>query len=52
MMQKVQETPAGGCLQVESDSAFVAGGKTCCKQTRVGCYFYTGPIGSMRMCGG
>ena len=52
MMQKVQETPAGGCLQVENVRAFVVGGKTCWKQTAVGRYFYTGLIGSMRMCRG
>jgi hypothetical protein len=52
MMQKVLETTAAGCLQVENDSAFVVGGKTCWKQTTVGRYCYTGLIGSMRMCGG
>jgi len=51
-MQKVQKTTAGGCLQVENDSAFVVGGTICWKQTTVGRYFYTGLIGSMRMCGG
>ena len=50
MMQKVQETTAGGCLQVENDSAIVVGGKTCWKQTTVRRYFYPGLIASMRMC--
>jgi len=50
MMPKVLETTAGGCLQVENDSAFVVGGKTCWKQTTMGRYLYTGLIGSMRMC--
>ena len=36
MVQKVLETTAGGCLQVENDSAFVVGGKTCWKQPRWG----------------
>lgn len=52
MMRKVQENTAGGSLQVENDSAFVVGGKTCWKQTTVGRYLYTGLIGSMRMCRG
>ena len=52
MMQKVEETSAGGCLQVEKDSALVVGGKTCWKQTTVGRYYYAGLICSMRMCGG
>jgi len=52
MMHKVLETTAGGCLQVDNDSAFVVGGKTCWKQTTVGHCLYTGRIGSMRMCGG
>ena len=52
MMSKVLETTAGGCLQVESASAFVVGSNTCWKQTAVGHYFDTGLPGSMRMCGG
>ena len=50
MMQKVQETPAGGCLQVENDRAIVVEGETCWKQTTVGRCCYAGLIGSMRMC--
>ena len=52
MMQKVQETIAGVYLQVENDSAFVVGGKTCWKQTAVGRRFCAGLIGSMRVCRG
>lgn len=52
MMLEVLETTGGGCFQVENDSAFVVGGKTCWTQTTVGRYFYTGLIGSMRMCRG
>ena len=52
VMHKAQENTVGGCLQVENDVAFVVGGKTCWKQTRVGRYFCTGLIGSMRMCRG
>ena len=50
-MQKVQETTASGCLQIEIDSAVVVvGGKTCRTQNTVGRYFHTSLIGSMRMC--
>ena len=51
MMQKVQETIAGGYLQVENDSAIVFGGGTCWNTT-VGCDCYTVLIGSRRMCRG
>ena len=51
-MQKVLETTASGCLQVENDSAIVVGGETCWKQTTVGRYADTGLIGSMQMCRG
>ena len=50
MMQKVQETTAGGCLLFENDSAIVVDGKTCWTQTTVGRCCHTGPIGLMRMC--
>ena len=49
-MSKVLETTAGGCLQVESASAFVVGSNTCWKQTTVGRCRHTSPIGLMRMC--
>lgn len=52
MTQKVLETTARGCLQVENESAFAVGGKTCWKQTTVRRYYDTGLIGSMRMCRG
>ena len=52
MMQEVLETTAGGCLQVENDSAIVVGSETCWKQTTARRYCDTGLIGSMRMCRG
>ena len=52
MMQKILETTAGGCLQVENDGAFVVGVKTCWKQTTVGRCCCNGRIGVMRTCRG
>lgn len=51
MMQKVQKT-AAGLIPGRERQRLLDRVETCWKQTTVGRYFYTGLIGSMRMCGG
>ena len=52
MVQRVQAATARGCLQVENDSDFVAGGTTSWKHTKVACDLSAGLIVAMRMCRG